>query len=100
MNWFVRQKRFRLWQVVLVVPLGSLTFAVVGAILGALVGLVTGLLHLNVIAAIFCGLFFFITYPSSRRKWGYEPDVFTYLLALSGSAGGGLSIYFVGNWVR
>lgn len=84
---------------ILIVPLAPLGFAIMAAIPGALIGLVTGLFGFHLIAAIVGGIFFFITYPRSRRRWGAKPDLLTYFLALCGAFGGGLACYFVGSLV-
>ena len=84
---------------ILMVPLMLLGFAIMAAIPGALIGLITGLFGVHLIAAIVGGIFFFITYPRSRRRWGSEPDALTYFLALCGAVGGGFACYFVGSLV-
>ncbi|MBA7476312.1 hypothetical protein ES707_11696 [subsurface metagenome] len=82
---------------ILLVPLA---FPLMGAIPGAIIGLITGLFGFHLIAAIVIGIFIFITYPRSRRRWGSEPDLLTYFLALCGAAGGGFACYFVGNLLQ
>ncbi|MBA7678004.1 hypothetical protein ES703_86271 [subsurface metagenome] len=82
---------------ILLLPLGGVGFAVLAAIPGALIGLITGLFGVHHIAAIVVGVFFFITYPPSRRRFGAEPDAITYFFALCGGAGSGLATYFVGG---
>ncbi len=84
---------------IFIILLRLLGFAIMGAIPGALIGLVTGFFGFHLIAAIFSGIFFFITYPRSRRRWGSQVDAFTYFLALCGAVGGGLACYFVGTLV-
>jgi len=84
---------------ILVTPLGGIAFAIMVAIPGALIGLITGLFGFHLIASIIGGIFFFITYPRSRRRWGSGPDALTYFFALCGGVGGGLACYFVGNLV-
>ena len=84
---------------ILIVPAGGLGFAIMAAILGALIGVITGFFGFHLIAAIIGGIFFFITYPRSRIRWGSAPNALTYFLALCGGVGGGLACYFVGNLV-
>ena len=84
---------------IFIILLGPLGFAIMAAIPGALIGLITGFFGFHLIAAIVGGIFFFITYPRSRRRWGSKVDALTYLLALCGAVGGGLTCYFVGTLV-
>ena len=85
---------------ILLLPIAGLSFAIMGAIPGALIGLITGhFWGIQLVAAIVGGIFFFVTYPPSRRRWGAEPDGLTYFLALCGAVGGGLACYFVGSLV-
>ena len=84
---------------ILIVPAGGLGFAIMAAIPGALIGVITGFFGFHLIAAIIGGIFFFITYPRSRIRWGSAPNALTYFLALCGGVGGGLACYFVGNLV-
>jgi len=84
------------WKILLL-PIFGLGFALMGAIPGAIIGAITGLFGFHIIAAIVGGIFFFITYPRSRIRWGSQPDALTYFLALCGAVGGGLACYFVGN---
>jgi len=87
-------------KVVIGILLIPIAFPLMGAIPGAIIGLITGLFGFHLIAAIIIGIFIFITYPRSRRRWGSEPDLLTYFLALCGAAGGGFACYFVGNLLQ
>ena len=81
----------------LTIPIFGVGFALMAAIPGAIIGAITGLFDFHTIAAIVGGIFFFITYPRSRRRRGSQVDTLTYFLALCGGIGGGLACYFVGN---
>jgi len=87
----------RIARLLYVLPLSALTFAIMTAIPGALIGWITGFWKLHIIAAILVGLFFFITYPRSRPRWGFRPDWFTYFNAICGAIGGALACYFAGQ---
>ncbi len=87
-------------KVVIGILLVPIAFPLMGAIPGAIIGLITGLFGFHLIAAIVIGIFIFITYPRSRRRWGSEPDLLTYFFALCGAAGGGFACYFVGNLLQ
>lgn len=82
---------------ILLLPVFGLGFAIMGAIPGALIGFITGLFGFHLIAGIVGGIFFFITYPPSRRRRGSQVDALTYFLALCGAVGGGLACYFIGS---
>lgn len=94
-DWQKREK----WKILLI-PAGGIGFALMAAVPGALIGLITGLFGFHLIAGIIGGIFFLMTYPRSRRRWGSQVDALTYFFALCGAVGGGLTCYFVGSLLQ
>jgi|GEM_PF-2347855 len=93
----MRLEQLPLRRRILKLALWGLGYFLILAIPGAIIGFITGFFDYHRIAAVACGVLFFILYPASRKKWGPDWDDITLLMAFCGSIGIGLSCYIVGS---